>query len=306
MSYKDIFKYKDLIEKKLVNIVESKDAPNVLKEAMIYSLSAGGKRIRPCLMMEFYRVLGKNPEEILNFACAVEMIHTYSLIHDDLPCMDNDDFRRGKPSNHKVFGETNALLAGDALLTLSFETASDLNEKTSAKNAIKAIKYLADAAGMCKMVGGQVLDLEAEGKNITVNELENIQKGKTVALLKVNAQIACVLADADEVTTNAFITYCENIGKAFQIRDDILDVIGSQDELGKPIGSDEQMNKNTYVSLIGLEKSQELVNELTLDAIKTIKSVSDDCDDLIELADYLAKRNSWGGLWVKIHFQNFV
>ena len=136
------------------------------------------------------------------------------------------------------------------------------------------------------------VQLSKKGIKKAIKELENIQKGKTVSLLKVNAQIACVLADADKTTTNAFLTYCENIGKAFQIRDDILDVIGNQDELGKPIGSDEEMNKNTYVSLLGLEKSQKLVNELTLEAIKNIKSVCDNCDNLVELAEYLAKRNS--------------
>lgn len=292
MAYNDIFKYKDLIEKELIESVEKQDAPKVLKDAMVYSLLAGGKRIRPCLMLEFYRVLGKNPKDILNFCCAVEMIHTYSLIHDDLPCMDDDDFRRGKPSNHKVFGETNALLAGDALLTFAFETASCVNANIKPENAVKAVNLLAKAAGMCQMVGGQVLDLEAEGKNISVEDLEKIQSGKTVALLKVNAQIACVLADADEKTTTAFETYCENIGKAFQIRDDILDVIGNQDELGKPIGSDEELNKNTYVSLLGLEKSQELVDKLTFEAIECVSAISNETANLVDLAKYLANRNS--------------
>lgn len=287
-----IFDYKSKVESELNKIIEKHAAPPILKEAMNYSLSAGGKRIRPCLMLEFYRVLGKNPDEILNFACAVEMIHTYSLIHDDLPCMDDDDMRRGKPSNHKVFGEANALLAGDALLTLAFETAADVDKNIHANRAIKAIKHIAEAAGMCKMVGGQVLDLESEGKDITLSELEKIQDGKTVALLKVNALVACSLADADEKTTELMCEYCENIGKAFQIRDDILDVVGNEENLGKPIGSDEEQNKNTYVSLIGIEESQRLVNSLTETAVASIDKISDLCDDLKKLALSLAKRMS--------------
>ncbi len=292
MSYSEIFEFKDLIEKELYSFVKNKNAPDILKEAMIYSLSAGGKRIRPCLMLEFYRVLGKDPSDILNFACAVELIHTYSLIHDDLPCMDDDDFRRGKPSNHKVFGETNALLAGDALLTLSFEIASKFNKNIDATLALKAVEYIANAGGMSEMVGGQVLDLLSEGKDISLEQLEQIQSGKTVALLKVNAQVACTLAGADDKTFNAFVDYCECIGKAFQIRDDILDVIGNQEDLGKPIGSDEELNKNTYVSLLGLEKSQQLVDELTNKAIKSIESVSDSVDNLKDLALYLATRKN--------------
>lgn len=290
MSFKRIFDYKTGIEKSLDEFVDKHDAPKVLKEAMKYSLDAGGKRIRPCLMLEFYRVLGKNPDEILNFACAVEMIHTYSLIHDDLPCMDDDDMRRGKASNHKVFGEANALLAGDALLTLAFETACDINNEINPSLAIKAVKMIADAAGMCKMIGGQVLDLDAEGKNISLSELEKLQEGKTVALLKINAQVACVLADADENTSKLMENYCVNIGKAFQIRDDVLDVIGDEKNLGKPIGSDKEMAKNTYVSLLGLEKSQALVEELTTNAVNCIMKVSNECADLAQLAEKLAVR----------------
>ena len=292
MSYKEIFNFKEIIEENLKRIIDEHTAPETLKESMYYSLSAGGKRIRPCLMLEFYRCLGGNPDEIITFACSVEMIHTYSLIHDDLPCMDNDDMRRGKPSNHKVYGETMALLAGDALLTLAFETAADVNENIDPQRAVKAIKYIADAAGMCKMVGGQVLDLQSEGKEITLNQLEEIQKGKTMALLKVNALVACVLANADENTTELICQYCENIGRAFQIRDDILDVIGSQEELGKPIGSDEQMQKNTYVSFLGLEESQKLVDELSLKAVNSIEKAFLLSENLKELALMLAKRTN--------------
>lgn len=292
MSNNKIFDYKTKIDCKLTEIIDSHNAPAILKEAMRYSLASGGKRIRPCLMLEFYRVLGGNPDDILRFACAVEMIHTYSLIHDDLPCMDDDDMRRGKPSNHIAFGEANALLAGDALLTLAFETAADINENIDASRAVKAIKHIADAAGMCKMVGGQVLDLESEGKEISLKELEKIQEGKTVAMLKVNALVAGVLAGADDKTLALMSDYCEKIGRAFQIRDDILDVIGTKEELGKPIGSDVEMEKNTYVSLLGLERSQTLVEELTGAAINSIEKAFDDCDNFKQLALSLEKRKN--------------
>ena len=292
MSYKNILSYKSEVEKELEKRLSAKNAPEILKKSMLYSLSAGGKRIRPCLMLEFYRCLGGEMNDILNFACAVEMIHTYSLIHDDLPCMDDDDLRRGKPSNHKVFGEDIALLAGDALLTFAFETACDINKSIKPERALKAVKYIADAAGLEKMVGGQVLDLQVENKQISIEELEQIQEGKTAALLKVNAYVACALANADEKTTKLFVEYCDFLGRAFQIRDDILDVIGDEESLGKPIGSDEQMNKNTYVSLLGLEKSQELVEKLTNSAINAIKQATLDNENLCSLALKLAERKN--------------
>ena len=174
----------ELIEKALYGYIFSNDTlEKNLIDSMEYSLKAGGKRIRPQLVLEFARLCGCEDKVALPFACAIEMIHTYSLIHDDLPCMDDDDMRRGKPSNHKAFGEANALLAGDALLTLAFETASDIDANVNAEKAVKAIKHIADAAGLCKMVGGQVLDLQSEGKEISLKELEKIQEGKTVAML---------------------------------------------------------------------------------------------------------------------------
>ena len=291
MSLNEIYAFKEMIDEKLNEYISKHNAPQVLKDAILYSVFAGGKRIRPCLMLEFYRVLGGNPKDILNFACAVEMIHTYSFIHDDLPCMDDDDMRRGKPSNHKKFGEANALLAGDALLTLAFFAQSDISENIDASRAIKAIEIIATTAGMCGMVGGQVLDLESEGKDISLEELEEIQKGKTVAMISVNAKVACVLAGADEKTTDLMVEYCENIGKAFQIRDDILDVIGNEDILGKPIGSDNELDKNTYVSLLGLEKSQQLVEVLTDKAINCIDEAVGNCENLKDLALSLANRN---------------
>ena len=220
------------------------------------------------------------------------MIHTYSLIHDDLPCMDDDDYRRGKPSCHIAFGQANALLAGDALLTLAFETAADYRENVDPKSASAAIKLIANAAGMENMVGGQVLDLSSEGTKISLEQLEEIHRVKTVALLKVNASVAATLAGVDSKTRSALEDYAVYIGRAFQIRDDILDIISTEQELGKPIGSDKDNDKNTYVSLLGLDKSQELVQSYTLKAIESIKRVSDDCENLINLANSLASRKN--------------
>ena len=287
-----IFEFKHIIEQELSRILSEKNAPEVLKDAMNYSLQAGGKRIRPSLLLEFYRILGGEPNDALNFACAVEMIHTYSLIHDDLPCMDDDDYRRGKPSCHIAFGQANALLAGDALLTLAFETAADYRENIDPKSASAAIKLIANAAGMENMVGGQVLDLSSEGTKISLEQLQEIQRGKTVALLKVNASVAATLAGVDSKTRSALEDYAVYIGRAFQIRDDILDIISTEQELGKPIGSDKDNDKNTYVSLLGLDKSQELVQSYTLKAIESIKRVSDDCENLINLANSLASRKN--------------
>ena len=265
------------------------DTPDILKQAMVYSISAGGKRIRPALMLEFYRILGGEPQKTVNFAAALEMIHTYSLIHDDLPCMDDDDMRRGQPSCHIKFGEDIALLAGDALLTQAFNTAADIDDSIPPERAVKAISALSFAAGMCRMVGGQVIDLQSEGKTVTLAELERLQYGKTVAMLRVAAEIACILADADDEKTAACINYCENVGKAFQIRDDILDVIADEEALGKPIGSDEECGKNTYVTLLGLNKAQALCDELTKGAVDAIKPL-ENSENLTELAIMLCSR----------------
>lgn len=283
--------YAELVESPLQSILNDYEGvPDILKEAMSYSLNAGGKRIRPAIMLEFYRVLGGNISDILNFACAVEMIHTYSLIHDDLPCMDDDDMRRGKPSCHIAFGEANALLAGDALLTLAFETAADVSSNIEPFRAVKAISALSNAAGMSGMIGGQVLDLDSEGKSITKEQLDAIHKGKTAALIKAPAQIACIIAGADEIHTNAAVNYCEYVGRAFQIRDDILDVISSEEVLGKPIGSDSAQHKNTYVSFVGLENAQKETQHLTEKALACLDAF-DDTDDLRDLAILLATRN---------------
>lgn len=263
---------------------------DVMLDAMAYSLENGGKRIRPVLTLEFCRVCGGDYKTAIPFAIALEMIHTYSLIHDDLPCMDNDDMRRGKPSSHKVYGEANALLAGDGLLTLAFETA--LSADFDAEKKSKAALELAKAAGVSGMIGGQVMDLANEQKTASLDEIILTEKLKTGALIKVAAAMGCIAAGATEEQINAAQTYCENIGLAFQIVDDILDVTGDEAMLGKPIGSDSGNGKSTFVSLLGLEKSAGYARELTASAKSALNIFGDEGEFLSELADKLSERKN--------------
>lgn len=291
----------DRREKNLIEMVNAKLAEYLPEEdilqadvitAMRYSLLGGGKRIRPVLVLEFCRICGGDEQIALPFACAVEMIHTYSLIHDDLPCMDDDDMRRGRPSNHKVFGEDTALLAGDALLTMAFETMlSDESVRLAgAQRAAKAAGCLARAAGAHGMVGGQVIDLMSEGRSISLETLKKMDEGKTGALILASAQMGCVLAGADDKQIQAAESYARAIGLAFQIVDDILDVTGDAQTLGKPIGSDSGNNKCTYVSLMGLENAEKTVEELTAAAVEALSGFDGEAGYLISLAKKLAAR----------------
>lgn len=260
-------------------------------EAMAYSLLNGGKRIRPMLVLEFCRVCGGNPEKAIPFAIALEMIHTYSLVHDDLPCMDDDDMRRGKPSSHKVFGEANALLAGDGLLTLAFETALSAKDMTDFQKA-KAGLVLARAAGCAGMIAGQVMDLANEERQASLDEVAHTDKLKTGELIMAAASLGCIAANADEIKIAAAREYCSDIGLAFQIVDDILDVTSSSEILGKPVGSDGENGKSTYVSLLGLEKSKALAEELTEKAKAALSVFGDEKEFLYLLADKLADRKN--------------
>jgi len=267
------------------------DGQSLVLDAMRYSIQNGGKRIRPVLTLEFCRACGGNVEDALNFACAVEMIHTYSLIHDDLPCMDNDDYRRGKPSCHKQFSEEYALLAGDGLLTLAFETALSEGNGVNAENKISAAKMLANLAGIAGMVGGQVLDLQAEGTSPSLEKLTSIDKLKTGALIKAACLLGCYAANrTDDNTLKCAETYAECIGHAFQIVDDILDVTSDSETLGKPVGSDEKNDKITYVSLMGIDNAQKEVDILTEKAIKALDGFETNTDFLKQLARNLAHR----------------
>lgn len=265
----------------------------VLIDAMRYSLEAGGKRVRPRLVLEFARLCGGSEEAALPFACAVEMIHTYSLIHDDLPCMDDDDLRRGKPSNHKVYGEDIALLAGDALLTLAFETlADDKTAELAGDRACRlAAKTLARYAGAVGMVGGQVIDLKSENTNAPLEVLREMDEKKTACLIQAACELGCIAANAGADKRRAAALYGESIGVAFQIQDDILDQTSSDEELGKPVGSDNENSKSTYVSLLGIEKCRALVDELTNQAIEALSAFDADTEALRDYALALAKRN---------------
>ncbi len=255
-----------------------------------YSLFAGGKRVRPLLTLEFCRMFGGEESAALPFACAVEMIHTYSLIHDDLPCMDNDDLRRGKPTNHKVFGEAIALLAGDALLTGAFEAAAS-NTAAGAELSAKAVAYLAGCAGRYGMIGGQIMDLEGEKRALSADELLKLHSLKTGALISA-ASVLGALAAGVELTDprmEAVVTYAENIGLAFQIVDDILDCTGDEKLLGKAIGSDQTNQKTTFMSFYTVEEAQFYAERLTQEAIRAIE-VFEGSDALCSFADWLLHR----------------
>ena len=280
--------YKDYIEDYLKHFYEEfHDLPqNKLFEVMEYSLLAGGKRLRPVLAMEFCRLCGTDPHQAAPFAAAVEMIHTYSLIHDDLPSMDNDDFRRGRPTNHKVYGEAMAILAGDALLTDAFMVASTAQLANPADMAF-AIGMLAECAGSMGMVGGQVLDINSENRELTEQEVIDIQTRKTGALINAACVLGAIAGGGNEEQIDAAAKFAASLGMAFQIRDDMLDVIGTQEEMGKGVGTDAA--KNTFVRLYGLEKCEEMVHTLTQCAVDAL-SVFDDTEFIIALAKSLTDR----------------
>ena len=285
----------NLIENALFSYLPSK---NVLEKNLIdsmeYSLKAGGKRVRPMLALEFCELCGGDIQKAVPFGCAVEMIHTYSLIHDDLPCMDDDDLRRGKPSNHIVYGEDIALLAGDALQTLAFDVIS--KEETvnlaGATACVKASNTLAKYAGALGMVGGQVIDLEHEDKQASIDILSEMDIKKTSGLIKASCEMGCIAAGADDEKINSAGLYGEYIGVAFQIVDDILDVTSSVEELGKPVGSDENNQKSTYVSLLGIDKCKELVADYTQKAIDALDVFEGNKEPLIDFAVKLANRKN--------------
>ena len=284
--------YISIINSKLDSFVpECTYGEPVVGDAMKYSLGIGGKRIRPVLLLEFCRVCGGEVENALPFAVALEMIHTYSLIHDDLPCMDDDDMRRGMPSCHIKYGEEYALLAGDGLLTRAFGViAQSRVAKENPACAVEAISVLSDLAGVEGMIGGQTVDLMNEGKKASLETLEVMDRLKTGALIVAAARLGCLVAGADEAQTKAAVTFCEKIGHAFQIIDDILDVIGDEKELGKPVGSDGESDKSTYVSLLGLEKSTEYAKQLTDEAIEALSVFGTEAELLKEIAEMLSKR----------------
>ena len=284
--------YKDLVQEHLQKYMpEERSSYSRLYESVKYSLMAPGKRIRPTLTLLFCKLCSGDIKKALPFACAIEMIHTYSLIHDDLPCMDDDDMRRGRPSNHIVHGENVALLSGDALLSLAFEVAlcGDNLDESDIPNAYKAARVLAVESR--KMVEGQVIDLENEGKQVDIEILREMDEKKTCALISAACEMGCIMAGASDNDRKAAREFAFSIGMAFQIMDDILDVTADEKALGKPVGSDKSNNKSNYVSILGLEKSKVLVDEYTQSAIKALDQFTGDTKDLADLALKLSSRN---------------
>lgn len=280
-----------VIDDKLNSMLVATNVSETLNSSMAYSINAGGKRIRPLLVLATLEDLGAQSEDALTVACAVELLHTYSLIHDDLPCMDDDDFRRGKPTNHIVYGEAVAVLAGDALQTLAFSSLTHLKD-TSSEDTLRIIQLLADSSGSTGMVGGQMLDLEGETKKLSLSELETVHINKTGALLSYCIGAGTILAGLDQEKAEKLKEYAYHIGLAFQIRDDILDITSTTEELGKTAGSDVTSDKSTYPSLLGLDGAMARLAEHHQSALKSLVFLEKERPLLGLFADYIVERKS--------------
>ena len=286
---------KELIEKTIDSYLGEFSYPHVISEGMRYAVLNGGKRIRPVLILMTLDILGKDETLGLPSGAALEMIHSYSLVHDDLPALDNDDYRRGKLTTHKKFGEAEGILIGDSLLTHAFNVLTEKNEGViSDKKIVEIVKLTSSYAGINGMIGGQTVDVESEGKKVDMETLKYIHKNKTGKLLRLPIEIGCVIGDASKEIREKLEEYADLIGLAFQIKDDILDVEGDFEKLGKPVGSDAELEKSTYPSLIGMEESKKLLDE-TLEKAKKI--IADNFSEekgkiLIELADFIGKRDN--------------
>ncbi len=284
-------RYRTVFEQEIDKLLPLEEYPyNEVLKAARYSLLLGGKRIRPVITAEFCKLAGGKAEDSYNFAIALEMIHTYSLIHDDLPCMDNDDMRRGKPSCHKAFGEDTALLAGDTLLTEAFSIVAKAD--LPSERIVKAVEYLSHNAGLHGMIGGQVLDLQFEKRTPTAEELIDMYSRKTSGLLIAAAALGLIAAGkTDKASMINANNYARDLGVAFQIIDDILDCTADEKLLGKPVGSDEKNNKTTFVTLFGVEKAKEYAKEITNNALNALDYFEGDKTVLKALTEYLLKRN---------------
>lgn len=295
MSFSEKYnEYLEIINRELENMLNTNvTLERRIFDAMNYSLMVGGKRIRPTLTLAFCDLLGGNTEDALILGTAIECIHTYSLIHDDLPCMDDDDLRRGKPTCHKAFDEATAILAGDGLLNFAFERLSDKNlyKNVSTENILKAIKYISTCSGVFGMIGGQVVDLALENSdNVSIDQLKYLDERKTGALIRCSAVAGVIAAGGAESDILKAEKYAECLGLAFQIKDDILDCESDTETLGKPIGSDLENGKSTYVSVLGIDKAKELLKEYTEKAINILTPYGDKAEFLIQLSDYLCNR----------------
>lgn len=295
ISFKqELGKYQEIINKELNKYLRKQECPEkVLNQAMEYSLMAGGKRLRPILMLVVYQIFKEEYTNCMPYAVAMEMIHNFSLIHDDLPGIDNDDFRHGKQTNHKKYNEATAILAGDGLLNGAYQVIANsiLEEKDEVlqKQKILAFKELTDSTD--RMIAGEYVDTEFEGKAISSEYLEYMHKNKTGALLRASARIGAIMANATEEDLEKITRYAEIIGLTFQIKDDILSVVGDEKILGKPVGNDEKRGKCTYVTKYGLEQAQKMLDELTKEAINIVKIYNEKGEFLKELASYIQTRN---------------
>ena len=295
MEFKEELKnYQQKIEKELEKYLRKEECPErILNASIEYSLMAGGKRLRPILVLATYKLFKQDTNLCMPYAVAIEMIHNCSLIHDDLPGIDNDDFRHGKPTNHKKFNEATAILAGDGLLNYSYNVMSEDLLKTTDKDLLaRKLKVLNEfTIAVDRMIAGEYVDTEFEGKDISSEYLEYTHKNKTGALLRLCVRMGAILGEADEVSLNMLTKYAENIGLAFQIKDDILSVEGNELITGKPVGNDEERGKCTYVSKYGLEKAKTILEDITKDAIKIADSFGEKAEFLKGLARYIKDRN---------------
>lgn len=290
---KELKQYQEVINSELKKYIETKKCPEeMLNFSMEYSLMAGGKRLRPILVMATYQIFKKNIQECIPFAVAIEMVHNFSLIHDDLPGIDNDDFRHGKPTNHKQFNEATAILAGDRLLNYAYRVISKELENSKKEDLSKKIRIFQEfSESVDKMIKGEFVDTEVEGKQISDETLEYIHKNKTGALLTICVRMGAILAEVSKEDLDRLTSYAEKIGLAFQIKDDILSEEGDEKVLGKPVGNDKILEKCTYVSKYGLSGAKEKLENLTKEAIEEIQIYNEKAEFLVELAKYIKERN---------------
>ncbi len=294
MNFKErLYQYQQYVNTNLeANLRKNDCLEKQLNASMEYSLMAGGKRLRPILVIATYEIFKKDIEKCLPYAIAIEMVHNFSLIHDDLPAIDNDDFRHGKLSNHKKFNESTAILAGDGLLNNAYMVISEDLKKSNTENLEKRIKVFTEfAQAVDRMIAGEYVDTEYEGKQISGKELEYIHINKTGALLRLCIRMGAILAEASQEDIERLTRYAEKIGLAFQIKDDILSEEGDEKVLGKPVGNDKEMGKCTYVSEYGLDKAKEILEKTTKDALSEIEKYGEKAEFLKELAIYIKNRN---------------
>ena len=293
MKFKKILKsYQQQINNELEKYLRKQNCPEkILNEAMEYSLISGGKRLRPILVIATYQLFKADVEKCIPYAVAIEMVHNFSLIHDDLPAIDNDDYRHGKLTNHKKFGESTAILAGDALLNTAYMTISEDLKKSFKEDLPNKIKVFSEFSfAMDRMIAGEYLDTECEGRTISANDLEYIHKNKTAALLTLCVRMGCILANCNERDLINLTNYAEKIGLAFQIKDDILSEEGNEEVLGKPVGNDTKMGKCTYVSQYGLKKAKEILSQIIKESINEIGEYGEKAEFLKQLALYIESR----------------